>query len=50
MGALYAGVQNLLNKAKALDEKITLNADDLSSKVTGYFRNSINLYKSKKSK
>jgi len=50
MGALFAGVENLLANAKKLDAKITMNADNLASKVTGYLRNSINSYKSKKSK
>ena len=50
MGTLLAGVENLLTNAKKLDTKITMNADGLCSKVTGYFRNSINSYKRKKTK
>lgn len=50
MGALFAGVENFFISAKKLDAKITMNADGLCSKVTGYLRNSINSYTRKKTK
>ena len=41
MGALFAEVENLFDSVKKLDAQITKNANGLFSKVTGYFRNSI---------
>lgn len=44
-GAIYAGIESVLRKAKCLDSQMTGNAGLLASKVTGYFRRSIDAYK-----
>ncbi len=44
MGALFTLVENLYDSAKTFDSKVTTKADSLLSKVTGYFRNSIDSY------
>lgn len=44
IGVLFAGVQNLFDGTKKIDTKITMNANGLLSKVTGYFRNAIDSY------
>lgn len=44
MGAIFTGMEDLFNSAKKMDAKITMNAGGLFSRVTGYFRNSIDSY------
>lgn len=41
LGVLFASVENLFNRVRKLDTEITRNAKGLISRVTGYFRNSI---------
>ncbi len=45
MGALFDGVENVVNGAKEIDTKITMGVNSLLSNVTGYFRNSIDIYR-----
>ncbi len=45
MGALFAGVENVVIGANKINTKITQGVNGLLSKVTGYFRNSIDSYK-----
>ncbi len=50
MGVLFAGVESLCDNVKKCDTRITLNVNGLLSKVTGYFRNSIDSYKEARKK
>ncbi len=45
MGALFAGVENIVIGAKKMDTKITRSVNGLLSNVTGYFRNSLDTYR-----
>ena len=44
-GELLAEGENLFDRARKLDKEITGNAKGLVSKVTGYFRDSVDSYK-----
>ena len=44
-GELLAEGENLFDRARKLDKQITGNAKGLVSKVTGYFRDSVDSYK-----
>ena len=50
MGALFSGVENFIQDVKKLDEKIIMNANKYTSKMTGYFQNSIKSFKTKKTR
>lgn len=50
MGALFAGVENFIKDVKKLDEKIIMNANKYTSKMTGYFQKSIKSFKTKKTR
>ncbi len=45
VGALYSGVENVLNGSKKIDARITRGVNGLLSSLTGHFRNSIDEYK-----
>ena len=45
MGALFAGVENVVIGAKKIDTKITMDVNSLLSNVTGYFKKSIDIYR-----
>ncbi len=49
VGALYSGVENVLNGSKKIDARITRGVNGLLSNLTGYFRNSIDEYKKQES-
>ncbi len=45
MGALFAGVENVSKNAKKFDSQVTRFASGLFTKVTNYFKHSIESYK-----
>ena len=50
MGALFSRVENFIKDVKKLDEKIIINANKYTSKMTGYFQKSIKSFKTKKTR
>ena len=48
IGALYSGVKSLFMAARKLDTQVAKYMDDLYTRVSDYFKKSIELYKEKK--